>query len=137
MVTDTARRGTTVVLAVSLLSVPVAGIAIQSLSFTPITAGTGPVPQSEDIALDDQDLLYTGTNVDGVSVTVNNTAAGAHDVDVHTRLLDASDTILVEKTKATSISGNTVKDVTVDYASSNEPNVNDVDSVEVLLEVTA
>lgn len=121
----------------SLLSVPAAAVAVQSLTFTPIDVAVGPVPQSEDIALDDHDLLYTGTSVDGVDVTVNNTDAGAHDVDVHTRLLDATGSVLVEKTDATTISGNTVKSVTVDYARSAEPSVNDVDSVEILLEVTA
>lgn len=135
--TSFAQRGTMAVLAVGLLSFPAAAVVLQPLSFVPVTAAVGPLQASDDIALDDYDLLFSGTRIDGLEVTVNNTNAGANDVDVHTRLLDANGNTLVEKTVSTSVGGNTVKNVTVDYATSNQPSVNDVETTEILLEVTA
>lgn len=135
--TLTTRRFITVLVVIALLSSTVTAVAIQHLSFNPLIVGSGPLQSTGDIVLEDQDLLYSGTRVDGVDVTLNNTNSSAHDVDVHATLLDSSGSVLVEGTVATSISGNTVKTVTVDYATSNEPSINDVEDVEILLEVTS
>lgn len=132
----TARRFVVVLVVVALLSSTATAVVVQSLSFNPIVAGTGPLQSSGDIVLEDQDLLYTGTRVDGVNVTLNNTGSSAHDVDVQATLLNSTGDVLVEKTVATSIAATSVKTVTVDYVRANEPSINDVEDVEILLEVT-
>lgn len=125
------------IVVVSLLSSTATAVAIKTLSFNPIVPGQGPLESSGDILLEDQDLLYTGNKIDGVNATLNNTASTVHDVDVHVAVMDSTGTVLVSKTTSTTVSGNTVKTVTTDFAPSNEPSVNDVDEVEINLEVTA
>lgn len=130
------RRFILTLVLVGLLSSTVTAVAIQTLTFNPIVAGSGPLQESGDIVLEDQDLVYSGTKVDGVDVTLNNTASSPHDVDVHVAIRDDTGSVLVEKTVSTSIGGETVKTVNVDFARENEPHVNDVDKVETTLEVT-
>lgn len=131
------RRLAVAIVVASLLSSTATAVAIQTLTFNPIVPGQGPLESSGDIVLEDQDLQYTGTRIDAVNATINNTASTVHDVDVHVAVKDSTGSVLVSKTTSTTVSGNTVKTVTTDFAEGNEPNVNNVDEVEITLEVTA
>lgn len=132
----TTRQVIAALVVVILLSSTVTALAIEHLSFNPVVTNAGPLEKSGDIFIEEYELLMTGAKVDGVDVTLNNTNATAHDVDVNVALRDANGDLLVEKTKATSVAGNTVKTTFVDFAASNEPQVNAVEDVEITVQVT-
>lgn len=131
-----ARRIIVALLVVLLLSSTATAIAIEHLSFNPIVTNAGPLEKSGDIVLEEYELRVTGAKVDGVDVTLNNTGSAAHDVDVNAALRDSNGDLLVDETKVASIGGNTVKTTFVDFAASNEPQVNAVEDVEITVQVT-
>lgn len=117
-----------------LVSSTATGVALTHLSFTPIEAGIGTVEGSEDISIEDHDLVYRGEFVDAVDVTITNSGSSAHDLDVNAALVNASGDTLLSKTVSTSIGASTVKTLRDDFAEQDDPLATDVDDVQVSVE---
>lgn len=100
----------------------------------PIVPVQGSLQASSDLTVDNQSLTYSGVDVTGVDIAVNNTAGTNHDGSLHVALLRSDDTVLASKTTTSSFPGNTVTVVTVDFASSYS--VENVSRVEVTVEET-
>ena len=71
------RPGTASVWAVLLAGVVLSGSAVAvpilSLSLNPIDGGSGAVHNSTALVIDSQQLTYTGENVSGMTIVLNNT----------------------------------------------------------------
>lgn len=101
----------------------------------PIVPVQGSLQASSDLTVDNQSLTYSGVNVTGVDIAVNNTAGSSHDGTLHVALLDSSDAILASKTTSSPLPGNTVTVVPIDFGSSYS--VENVSRVEVTVEQTS
>jgi len=90
------RPGTIPVWAVLLAGVVLSGSAVAvpilSLSLNPIDGGSGAVHNSTALVIDSQQLTYTGENVSGMTIVVNNTGTSdlSGDVTVVLRTIDGS-----------------------------------------------
>lgn len=100
----------------------------------PIVPVQGSLQASSDLTVDNQSLTYSGVNVTGVDIAVNNTGGSSHDGTLHVALLDSDDTLLASKTTSSSFPGNTVSVVAIDFGSSYS--VENVSRVEVTVEQT-
>lgn len=100
----------------------------------PIVPVRGSLQASSDLTVDNQSLSYSGVNVTGLDIAVNNTGSSSHDGTLNVALIKSDDTILTSKTTTTSFPGNTVTVVSVDFAASYS--VENVSRVEVTVEET-
>lgn len=100
----------------------------------PIVPVSGSLQASSDLTVDNQSLTYSGVNVTGVDIAVNNTAGSSHDGTLHLAILKSDDTVLASKTTSSAFPGNTVTVVSIDFASSYS--VENVSRVEVTVEET-
>lgn len=96
----------------------------------------GQLTGSADLTVDQQQLEYTGTDVTGVTVTVNNTATADHEGVFHVAVEASDGTLLTDTESATkTFAADGTTNVTVTFA--NSLNVSDVSTVEVTVEQTA
>lgn len=113
-----------------------AGVTIVTLSVSPISPGAGTLTGSNVLSIESQELQYTGNNVTGVNVTVNNTDTSSHTVDIHVALRNTTSGTVVRET---TLSGVTVSAGTAEtFTVSLSPSVStaDFDKVEVNVEQT-
>lgn len=102
----------------------------------PVVPVEGDLTGAADLTVDQQQLEYTGTNVTGVTVTVNNTASTDHDGVLHVAVRKSDGTLLTDTESATkTFSAGGTTNVTVTFASSLD--VANVSTVEVTVEQTA
>lgn len=101
----------------------------------PIVPVQGDLTGSADLTVDQQQLEYTGTNVTGVTVAVNNTAGTDHDGVLHVAVRKTDGTLLTDTDTATkTFSAGGITNATVTFGSSLD--VADVSTVEVTVEQT-
>lgn len=101
----------------------------------PIVPVEGSLSGSNDLTVDSQQLTYTGTEIDGLTVAVNNTAGTSHEGVVHIALRNSSGDLVAEQTTSTqTFSSNRVTNVSVTFANSHS--VANVTRVEATVEQT-
>jgi len=111
-----------------------AAVTIVAINPNPISPGTGTLSGSNDLALDSQSLTYSGTNVTGVDVAINNTGS-VHTADVHIALKDSTGAVIATQTvSGANLPSATVTTVSVTFAS--EHSVDSFAELEVTVEQT-
>lgn len=102
----------------------------------PIVPVNGDLSGSADLTVDEQQLEYTGTNITGLTVTVNNTAsATSHEGVLHVAVKKSDGTVLVDtETTTKTFAADGTTNVTVTFA--NSLDVATVATVEVTVEET-
>lgn len=102
----------------------------------PIVPVQGDLTGAADLTVDQQQLSYTGTNVTGMTVTVNNTAGADHSDVLHVAVRTSDGTVLTDsETAAQTFSAAGTTNVTVTFGSSLDGA--NVSVVEVTVEETA
>lgn len=100
-----------------------------------IVAVEGALSDSNDLTVDSQRLTYSGTEIQGVSVVVNNTGA-THEGVAHVALRDSSGSLVTAKSTSTqTFAGSDTTTVTVTFASAHS--VATVSRVEATVEQTS
>lgn len=100
-----------------------------------IVAVEGALSDSNDLTVDSQRLTYSGTEIEGVSVVVNNTGT-THEGVAHVALRDSSGNLVASKSTSTqTFAGSDTTTVTVTFASAHS--VANVSRVEATVEQTA
>lgn len=113
-----------------------AAVTIVTLGVSPVAPGAGTLAGSDVLSIDSQELQYTGTNVTGADIVVNNTDTDPHSVDVHVALRNTTSGTVVRSTTVTSVNvpaGGTTN-ATVSFTDS--VSVGEFDKVEVTVEQT-
>lgn len=126
-----------VLAAVSVVSAGVgAGVAVVTLGVSPIAPGAGTLTGSDVLAIDSQELQYSGNNVTAVNATINNTDSTSHTVDVHVALVNTTsgETVRTATVSGVSVAANSTKTVTATI--SPEVSVASFNKVEVNVEQT-
>lgn len=132
------RKTVLIVALVLLLSVGTA-VAVTIITIDPntIAPGEGTLSGSADLTLDSQSLTYTGNNVTGTDVAVNNTGTSDHEADVHYALRNTtSDTVVESGTvSAPTLTAGNVTTVSITFT--DEHSVDTFDKLEINVEQTA
>ena len=133
----TSLRNTIVlVLAISLLSgVAAAAVTVATLNTNPIAPGAGTLNEASDLAIDSTDLVYEGTDVTSMDVTVSNAGGSSVTVDIHVAFLDSTDAVVESQTlSGKSIGSGSSKTFTASLSST--PGVDEFSNIEVTVEQT-
>lgn len=102
----------------------------------PVVPVQGDLTGSADLTVDQQQLEYTGTDVTGVTVTVNNTATTDHDGVLHVAVRQSDGTLLTSTDTGTrTFSAGGTTNATVTFGSSLA--VENVSTVGITVEQTA
>lgn len=118
-----------------LASMGTAGaVTILTSNPNPITAAEGSL-SSSSVTIDSQSLTYSGVDVTGSDVVINNTDSSNHTVDLHLALR-ADDGTIVESTTNASISVEADSTKTVTWTFSSPHAVDTFSKVEVTVEQT-
>lgn len=99
----------------------------------PIQPVEGHLMNAGDLTVDSQSLTYSGTDVTGLEVVVNNTGGNSHDVVLHFALRDSSGTLVDSTKQSKTISATSTRTVTWSFG---PYSVSSFSKVEVTIEQT-
>lgn len=113
-------RGRETALVLLLLGGVIAGMSITELTVTPIEGGSATAAPS-DIHVDATQLTYSGIDVDGMDVVVNNTRSLSANVTVTAALKNASGTTVASGSTTVTADAGTTTRVTVTFDTAVSP----------------
>lgn len=125
------------VLMIALVAVAgsAAALAIVNVDNNPLNPGSGSIEGSTDMTLKSQSLVYSGTNVTGTDVVVNNTGV-EHTGNIQVVLEDSAGNPLETK-EMTGVIFAASSDTTTRVEFASEHSMADVSSIDVVVEQTA
>ena len=108
-------------LVVLLLSGAAVAVSVTSGLVSPVDVGHGEVTNSTTLIVESQRLTYTGTNVSGAAIVVNNTGTTDASSDISLTLKAANGAVVAQRTKTdVSITANGTTTVTISLSDSIE-----------------
>lgn len=103
-----------------LLGGVIAGVSIADLAVSPIEEGSATAAPS-DIHVDATQVTYSGTDVDGMDVVVNNTRSLSANVTVTAKLRNASGTTVASGSTAVTVDAASTTRVTIAFDTAVRP----------------